>query len=103
MLKLINEKAVDDKLVDQHIEKMKNIGLFEAKTRLSEICEKVRKEKQPVLITRRGKPLVRIDPLEDTNNGVWDLARKSKRANGPIKDNLELSPRSIHKEKIFLD
>ncbi|MFQ5687649.1 MAG: type II toxin-antitoxin system Phd/YefM family antitoxin [Candidatus Scalindua sp.] len=66
---------------------MKNIGLFEAKTRLSEICEKVRKERQPVLITRRGKPLVRIDPIENTHNGVWDLARKFKKVHGPIKEN----------------
>lgn len=82
---------------------MKNIGLFEAKTRLSEICEKVRKEKQSVLITRRGKPLVRIDPIEDVNNGVWDLARRFKKVHGPIKDDLELPPRSVYKEKTFLD
>ncbi len=82
---------------------MKNIGLFEAKTRLSEICEKVRKEKQPVLITKRGKPLVRIDPIEDANNGVWDLAREFKKVHGPIKENLELPPRSVYKEKTFLD
>ncbi len=82
---------------------MKNIGLFEAKTRLSEICENVRKERQPVLITKRGKPLVRIDPIENVKNGVWDLARKFKKVNGPIKKDLELPPRNVYKEKSFLD
>lgn len=44
---------------------MKTIGLFEAKTKLSEICEQVSKSGQAVVVTRRGKPLVRIDPIRD--------------------------------------
>ena len=42
---------------------MKHVGIFEAKTRLSEICEEVASTQEPVTVTRRGKPLVRIDPL----------------------------------------
>jgi len=45
---------------------MKTVGIFEAKAKLSEICERVASNKESVLITRRGKPLVRIDPLEET-------------------------------------
>lgn len=82
---------------------MKNIGLFEAKTKLSEICERVKKERQPVLITKHGKPLVRIDPIEEANTGVWDLARKFRKTYGPIKENLELPPRSVDKVKKHLD
>ncbi len=79
------------------------MGLFEANTRLSEICEKVRKERQPVLITSCGKPLVRIDPIESVNIEVWDLTGKFKKVHGPMKENLELPLGSVYKEKIFLD
>jgi prevent-host-death family protein len=43
---------------------MKTIGIFEVKTRLSEICEAVAETHEPVTVTRRGKPLVRIDPID---------------------------------------
>ncbi|MDA0322491.1 MAG: type II toxin-antitoxin system prevent-host-death family antitoxin [Verrucomicrobia bacterium] len=43
---------------------VKTIGIFEVKTRLSEICEAVAETQEPVTVTRRGKPLVRIDPIE---------------------------------------
>ncbi len=41
------------------------IGLFEAKTRFSEICERVASTHVGVTITRRGEPLVRIDPIPE--------------------------------------
>ncbi len=44
---------------------MKTVGLFEAKTKLSEICDQVSKSGQAVVITRRGKPLVRIDSIRE--------------------------------------
>ena len=74
---------------------MENIGLFEAKTKLSEICAKVNKDRQPILITKRGKPFVRIDPVEKNKSGVWDLAKEFKRKHGPIKDDLKLPSRLI--------
>ena len=43
---------------------MRTVGIFEAKTKLSEICEKVAETHEPVTVTKRGKPLVRIDPIE---------------------------------------
>jgi prevent-host-death family protein len=42
---------------------MKKIGIFEAKTRLSEICEEVARTQIPVTITRRGVDLVLIEPI----------------------------------------
>ncbi len=45
---------------------MKTCGIFEAKTKLSEICEEVAKTGLPVIITRRGLALVRIDPIRET-------------------------------------
>ena len=43
---------------------MKTIGIFEAKTRLSEVCEQVAETHETVTVTRRGKPLVCIAPIE---------------------------------------
>lgn len=44
---------------------MRMIGIFDAKTKLSEICEQVAETHEAVTITKRGKPLVRIDPVEE--------------------------------------
>ena len=44
---------------------METVGLFDAKTRLSEICDTVARSRQPVTVTRRGKPLVRIEPIDE--------------------------------------
>ncbi len=78
---------------------MKHIGLFEAKTRLSEICDQVMKQRQPVLITRRGKPLVRIDPVEENKTEIWDVAREFKKTHGFVKSDLALPARTIDNEK----
>ena len=43
---------------------MKMVGIFEAKTHLSELCEQVAATHEPVTVTKRGEPLVRIDPLD---------------------------------------
>jgi prevent-host-death family protein len=43
---------------------MKTVGLFEAKTKLSELCSEVAQGGRPVLITKRGVPWVRIEPAE---------------------------------------
>jgi len=42
--------------------KPKNIGVFEAKTRLSEILEKVQRG-QVYLISRRGRPVAELRPI----------------------------------------
>ena len=55
--------SVDFKLVNWYVRIMKNIGIFEAKTRLSEICEEVARTQVPVTITRRGTALVLIEPV----------------------------------------
>ena len=42
---------------------MKSIGISEAKTELSEICEAAAESGEPVTVTGRGRPLVRIGPI----------------------------------------
>jgi prevent-host-death family protein len=44
---------------------VKSIGIFEIKSKLSEICHEVALTGEPIAITKRGKPLVRILPAED--------------------------------------
>jgi len=45
---------------------VRTVGIFEAKAKLSEICDQVAR------ITRRGKPLVRIDPVAQDRCSVWE-------------------------------
>jgi len=75
---------------------MKTIGLFEAKTKFSAICEQVASRGVPVLVTRRGKPLVRIDPVRSRKSkpsGVWELRAEYLRIHGPPTEDLELPKR----------
>jgi prevent-host-death family protein len=51
---------------------MKTIGIFEAKTKLSEVCDEVARSGRSVVVTRRGKPLVRIDPIRADGLSVWE-------------------------------
>jgi prevent-host-death family protein len=54
---------------------MNTIGIFEAKTKLSQICEHVHETKEPVLITKRGVPFVRIEPVNSRSqqpSAIWE-------------------------------
>lgn len=42
---------------------MKKVGMFDAKTRFSEIAKLVKKTGQPVRITNRGEEMVDITPI----------------------------------------
>lgn len=55
------------------------MGVFDIKTRLSEVCDEVARTGEPVLVTRRGKPFVRIAPLEssdETPSAVWEARER---------------------------
>ena len=74
---------------------MKTIGIFEAKTKLSEICEEVARSGQSVIVTRRGKPLVRIDPVKQDKFSVWEDRAEYIAREGPIRDDFDVPPRSV--------
>jgi prevent-host-death family protein len=57
-------EGLTNRLVNWYISAVKTIGIFEAKARLSEVCEHVAATHESVTVTKRGKPLVRIDPVE---------------------------------------
>lgn len=44
---------------------MTEVALFEAKAQLSAIVERVASTGEEVLITRRGKPMARLVPVDD--------------------------------------
>ena len=72
---------------------MTSIGLFEAKTRFSEICERVASTRAAVVVTRRGTPLVRIEPLgkgEDKLDSVWERRARYEKKHGPLTEEVEL-------------
>lgn len=61
---------------------MDSIGIYEAKSRLSELIEKA-EAGEVVTITRRGKPVARIVPVKrsevvDNSEAVDELIRFSK-------------------------
>jgi len=45
---------------------MKTVGIFDAKTRLSELCREVAETGQEITITRRGQILARLLPPSTT-------------------------------------
>lgn len=75
---------------------MTTIGLFEAKTKLSELCEQVARRREAVVITRRGRPLVRIEPVGPGNgmaSSVWDARDAWEKKHGPVREDLEIPAR----------
>ena len=83
----------------------KEIGLFEAKTKLSEICETVATTRRPIVITRRGRPLVRIDPLPDEHRaaGVWEARETHLAEGGKLTAQIELPPRRVDAPRELVD
>ena len=54
---------------------MKTVGIFEAKTKLSEICETVAGSGEACVVTKRGRPLVRIEPIREEPSSI--MARRA--------------------------
>ena len=80
---------LDKQLVSWLIHPMsERIGIFEAKTKLSELCSKVAESGAEYVITRRGRAIARIvsaspeEPGEET--GILSRMRKTELESGPI-------------------
>jgi prevent-host-death family protein len=73
---------------------MKTVGIFEAKTRLSEICEEVASSGHGVIITRRGKPLVRIEAVEKEGLSVWEARADYIARTGSMREEFQVPSRS---------
>ncbi len=83
---------------------MKKIGLFEAKTRLSAVCEEVSQKGHPILITRRGRPWVRIEPIAPavSKGSTWLRRDAFVQEHGPLREHLELPKRHKDRRRNFL-
>jgi prevent-host-death family protein len=85
---------------------MNAIGLFEAKTKLSEICERVAAQGVGVVVTRRGKPLVTIEPVPAGKAGrvsVWDRRAEFEKKHGHFAEDFALPPREKQAWRNLLD
>ena len=73
---------------------MRTVGIFEAKAKLTEICEQVARSGESVVVTRRGKPLVKIEPAEVDRSSVWEDRAEYIARRGKIKEEFDLPERS---------
>lgn len=48
---------------------MEQIGIFDVKTKFSEIVERINRTGQPIVVTNRGKPVVEIFPAKTESEG----------------------------------
>lgn len=67
------------------------------KTKISEICETVKESCEPILITKRGVPMVKIIPIENSEkqSNIWNQRQKFLNINGEITEELPLPSRKI--------
>ena len=85
------------------IRNVRIVGLFEAKAKLSEICERVARSGQSVVISRRGRPLVRIEPLPKGGSSIWDDRERFISQHGRLTEDFELPSRSGEMPSADLD
>jgi antitoxin (DNA-binding transcriptional repressor) of toxin-antitoxin stability system len=72
---------------------MHTVSLFEAKTHLSSIIESLLSGKESeVVISRRGKPVVRLSPLEQSNVAARIGVAKGRFS---VPDNIDFSNENI--------
>lgn len=81
---------------------MSTVGIYEAKTKLSEICQQVAQTGESVVVTRRGVPLVQIDPVAPaagTGSMIWGLRDRFIEEHGELEDDIELPPRTVERRE----
>jgi prevent-host-death family protein len=74
---------------------MRKIGAGEFKARCLSLMEDVRSTRQPLVITKRGKPVVKLVPVDDEKDEFFDRLKGMFRVVGdieaPIPDEWESS------------
>lgn len=76
---------------------MTMVGIIQAKTQFSKLCERVAKRREPIVITRRGRPLVRLEPISAGNgkkSSVWSARAAWDAKHGPVREKFSLPARS---------
>jgi len=84
---------------------MDMVALYDAKNRLSEICNQVSETGQPCVISRRGKPLVKLVPIEEeaSSASVWDTLEESQARYGSLEEDFVLPKRAEAQRETPLD
>ena len=75
--------------------------MFEAKAKLSTLCDEVAKSGEPLVITRRGKPLVRIVRIEheQSEKSIWAMREAFVDSVGPIMEDFKLPKRPLEQPR----
>ena len=75
------------------------MGIYAAKTHLSQLCEEISRTGEACLILKNGKPLVKVVPYktEQELSSVWDTVEESRSKYGPLKP-FSLPPREYRKD-----
>ena len=81
---------------------MKTVGIFEAKTKFSDICDEVSRTGLPVIITRRGTALVRIDPIPEQRLTIKERRAAYLLAHGTTEKNdaTDFEPAARSREQV---
>lgn len=74
---------------------MDSVALYDAKNRLSELCNKVTETGEPCIISRRGRPIVKLVPVEHSEEpvSVWATVEESQAKYGPLDEEFEMPER----------
>jgi prevent-host-death family protein len=57
---------------------MKEVAISEFKAKCLALLDEVQKTKQPIRVTRRGRPIAEVGPHSPTNNRDWIGSMKGK-------------------------
>ncbi len=68
---------------------MKKIAAGEFKTHCLALMEKVRSTREPLLITKRGKPVAKLVPLENAEDNFFDRLKGVIKIVGDIESPIE--------------
>ena len=63
---------------------MREIAISEFKAKCLAILDEVQKTKQPIRVTRRGRPIAEVSPPAPTNNRDWIGSMKEMKILGDI-------------------
>jgi prevent-host-death family protein len=74
---------------------MEPVALYDAKNRLSELCNRVVETGEACVISRRGRPIVKLVPFEEPGRAgsVWGTVEESQARYGPLGEDFDLPPR----------
>jgi prevent-host-death family protein len=83
---------------------MRELGVFEAKTKFSELCRQVARSRKPVTVTLHGQPMVRIVPVEvKPEKSVWESRAEFDEQHGKQTEDFELPKRTRQTFRNVLD